>query len=54
MCQTKSISELYNAIVSIIDDDDKKHTYSSKAYTRVSQKYSIEHVWNSLANIWKF
>ena len=49
----QSSGEVYNAVRSLIDDENKKKDLSSKARERVNNMYAMPKVWEQMINIWK-
>lgn len=48
-----SAEEVYNAVSSLIDNEDLKRIYASRARARVLGNYSIQAVWRRMIEIWK-
>lgn len=48
----KSPEEVYQAISSLIDNDEMKTSFATKAKARVNKLYAIPQVWGQMINIW--
>lgn len=48
----KSSDNVYNAIISLIEDEDLKQQLAIRAKMRVNNMYAIPRVWEQLINIW--
>lgn len=48
----KSPEEVYQAISSLIDNDEMKTSFAAKAKARVNKLYAIPQVWGQMINIW--
>lgn len=49
----QSSDEVYQAVSSLIDNENLKRTFVSKAIERVNKMYAMPKVWEQLVNIWK-
>ena len=49
----KSSNEVYNAVISLIDNKELKQQLAVRAKSRVNNMYVISKVWEQLINIWE-
>lgn len=49
----QNVEAVYRAVISLIDDAERKKLYSSRGIKRVNSLYAIPEVWQQLVSIWK-
>lgn len=50
--KSRSSDEVYQAVSSLIDNENLKQAYASKAMNRVNKMYTMPKIWEQLVNIW--